>query len=94
MTWRKPQEDSLQTSKDKKEKSGGCMVHFFVALASRKSVISYEEYYGTLTGESFAEHVRQYFPAIFENSQHPRETLFLQDGEPRQESMAEQGVYG
>ena len=64
------------------------MAHFFVAIAYGECAISCEQYFGTLTGESFAEHVRQYFPAIFQNSSNPREKSFLQDGDPRQVSMA------
>ena len=45
-------------------------------------------YFGTFTGESFAEHVRQYFPVIFENSSNHCGKLFLRDGDPRQVSMA------
>ena len=33
------------------------MAHFFVAIAYEKGVISCEQHFGTLTGESFAEHV-------------------------------------
>ena len=58
------------------------MAHFFVAIAYEKGVISCEQHFGTLTGESFAEHVRHYFPAIFENSSNPCWKLFLQDGDP------------
>ena len=63
------------------------MAHFFVAIAYGKGVIRCEKYFGTLTGESFAVHVRQYFPVIFENSSNPCEKLFLQDADPHQVSM-------
>lgn len=62
------------------------MALFSVAIAYGKGVIRCQRYFGTLTGESFAEHVRQYFPAIFENSSSPCEKLFLQDGDSRQVS--------
>ena len=88
MTWCKPQEGLSRTTKGKKEGGGGRIAHFFVAIAYGKGVISCEHYFGTLTGESFVEHFQQYFPALFENSSNPREKLFLQDGDPRQLSMA------
>ena len=52
------------------------MALFSVAIAYGKGVIRCQRYFGTLTGESFAEHVRQYFPAIFEKSSSPCEKLF------------------
>ena len=79
MTWHKLQEGLPRTTKGKKEWSGGRMAHFFVAIAYEKGVISCEQHFGTLTGESFAEHVRHYFPA---NSSNPCWKLFLQDGDP------------
>ena len=87
LTWRKPQESLSRITKGKREESGGRVAHFFVAIAYGKDFLSYEQYFGTLTGESFVEHVRQYFPAIFENSPNPFGELFLQGGDPRQVSM-------
>ena len=86
MAWRKPNEGLSLTAKGKKEGSGGRVAHFFVAIAFSKGVVLCKQYYDTLTGETFAEFIRQYFPRTFERCGNPRRKLFLQDGDPRQVS--------
>ena len=39
-----------------------------------------------LDGENFSNFVRKYFPAAFKNSANPKGMLFLQDGDPTQNS--------
>ena len=86
MTWRRPNERLLWTTRGKKVGNGGRVAHFFVAIAYNKGVIVCKQYHGTLIGEGFAEFVRSYFPRTFERSTNPHGKLFLQDGDPLQVS--------
>ena len=47
-----------------------------------------EQYEERFTGKYYAEFVRKHFPRAFTNSANPRGKLFLQDGDPRQNSVA------
>jgi len=92
MAWRKPA-DGLsfqQTAKGSHEGSGGRVANFFVAIAYQKGVILAEQYEGQLNGKRFAEFVREQFPALFERSSNARGKLFLQDGDPSQNSRKAQ----
>ena len=60
----------------------------FVAIAYRKGVMLCEQYEERFTGEYYAEFVRKHFPRAFASSANPRGKLFLQDGDPRQNSVA------
>ena len=62
MTWRRPNEGLLCTTKRKKEGNGCPMEHFFVAIAYNKGFILCKQHHGTLTADGFAEFVRSYFP--------------------------------
>ena len=86
MTWRRPNEGLLCTTREKKEGNGGCMVYFPVTIAYNKGMILCKKYHGTITGEGFAEFVRSYFTRSFERSKNPHGKLFLQDGDPCQVS--------
>lgn len=88
MAWRKPKEGLRRTTKGRKEGSGGKMAHFFVAIAYNKGTVLCKQYTDRLTGASFGQFVREYFPAAFERSADPHGKLFLQDGDPRQGSKA------
>ena len=59
---------------------------FFVAIAHNKGVILAEQYKGHLNGHKFADFVREQFPTLFENSCNKKGKLFLQDGDPSQNS--------
>lgn len=88
MAWRRPN-DGLnfeRTTKGSHEGSGGQVAHFLVAIAHGKGVILAEQYEGKLNGEKFADFVRARFPYMFENSNNSRGKLFLQDGDPSQNS--------
>ena len=89
MAWRKPNEGLCLncTSKGKKAGSGGRMAHFIVAIAYQKGVICCEQYQDRFTGVYFANFIRTHFESIFEKSANPRGKLFLQDGDPRQNSV-------
>ena len=96
MAWRRPA-DGLsfqQTSKGSHEGSCGKTAHFFVAIAYKKGVILAEQYEGQLNGQKFAEFVREQFPTLFERSSNPKGKLFLQDGDPSQNSRkAREAMY-
>ena len=92
MTWRKAS-DGLsfnKTSKGSHEGSGGRTAHFIVAIAFNKGVILAEQYEGNLNGQKFADFVCEQFPTLFENSSNKNGKLFLQDGDPSQNSRKAQ----
>ena len=86
MMWRRRSEGLKYTCKGKKEGSGGRVAHFFVAISYGKGVILCEQYLESLSGEVFKEFVKTHFPATFERSCNPKKKLFLQDGDPSQNS--------
>ena len=89
MVWRKKSEGlALKcTAKGKKEGSGGKMVKVFEAIAYGHRAILREQYEEQLKGQFFADFVRERFENVFENSSNPRGKLFLQDGDPIQNSL-------
>ncbi len=94
MAWRKAG-DGLsfkQTSKGSHEGTGGKTANFIVAIAYNRGVILAEQYEGNLNGEKFANFIREQFPSLFEKSSNPKGKLFLQDGDPSQNSMKAQNA--
>lgn len=57
-----------------------------VAIAYDKGVNMAEQYTGKLNGEMFSNFILEQFPQAFQNSANPRGKLFLQDGDPSQNS--------
>jgi transposase len=95
MVWRKRSEglNPNCTSKGKKAGSGGRMANFIVAIAYGKGVVLCEQYEDRFTGQYFADFIRKHFPATFKKSANPTRKLFLQDGDPRQNSaLAKQAM--
>lgn len=93
--WRKKNEGLAQycTAKGSHEGSGGRVVHFFVAISYRRGVILCEEY-DNLDGEFFRQFVLDHFEGAFTRSQKQRSRLFLQDGDPSQNSaLAKRAFY-
>lgn len=90
MVWRKKSEglDPLCTAKGKKAGSGGRMAHYMVCISYQKGVMLCEQYTEKLTGQYFAAFIRRHFDEAFTNSVNPEGRLFLQDGDPRQNSKA------
>ena len=76
------------TSKGNKAGTGGKMAHFIVAIACGKGVMLCEQYEERFTGKYYADFVREHFTRAFANSANPRSKVFLQDGNPRQNSVA------
>lgn len=87
-TWRKRAEglDLHCTAAGSREGDGGRIVKFMVSIGYGRGVCMCEEYTDRLTGESFAQFIRTYFPQCFQESTNPKGKLFLQDGDPRQNS--------
>ena len=88
MAWRK-RDEGLEpgcTAKGTHVGSGGRVAHFFVAIAYGKGTILCEQYDGRVNGQMFAEFVEKHFLNTFEKSTNPLGKLFLQDGDPSQNS--------
>ena len=87
-TWRKKAEGLLIdcTAKGRKEGTGRKMAKFFVAIAYGKGVIKCEPYEGHVNGAMFSEFIRTHFNDMFRKSANPEGKLFLQDGDPSQNS--------
>ena len=65
-----------------------------MAIAHKTGVVLCEKYTVRFTGVYFAEFIREYFEEAFKISTDPRRKLFLQDGDPRQNSaIAMKAVY-
>ena len=62
------------------------MAHFFAAIAHGKGIVLCEQYHGKLNGQSFANFVREHFPRLFTTCSNPKGKLFVQDGDPSQNS--------
>ena len=100
MAWRRRDEglDPSCTSKGSHVGSGGKVAYFFVAIAYQKGVVLCEQYHGKLNGPMFANFISEHFESAFQNGQNQSGKLFLQDGDPSQnsklakESMAKVGA--
>ena len=88
MAWRRPHDglDFERTTKGSHEGVGGRVAHFICAIAHDKGMVLTEQYHDRLNGENFAAFVRRVFPRLFETSANPEGKLFLQDGDPSQNS--------
>lgn len=87
MEWRKRNEGLSRTTKGKKEGTGGKTVSMFVGISHGRGVILNEQVQGVTTGESFGNFVRNYFHSSFIRSM-KESRVFLQDGDPKQNSAA------
>ena len=88
-SWRKKNERLAHncTARGKKEGTGGRVARFMVAIAYNKGIAMCVHYTENLTGASFAELIATYFPTCFQDSNTGQKTkLFLQDGDPSQNS--------
>ena len=87
-TWRRKNDglSRLHVGKGSHEGTGGSVAHFMVAIAYGKGTVMCEQYAGNISGEKFSGIIRQEFPALFERSANPKGKLFLQDGDPSQNS--------
>ena len=90
--WRKKGEGIKRehTAKGKKEGTDGRVAQFVVATALGKGVIKFHHYNGNINAETFADFVKEHFPEMFKARNNTKERLFLQDGDPFQNSRVAQ----
>ena len=93
MVYRLKREGFIVSSKGKKEGVSGKVANFFAAISYGKGVVLCEQYLEQLNGENFSNFVRKYFPAAFKKSANPKSMLFLQDGDPTQNSRKAKKVF-
>ena len=88
--WRKKGEGLAPgcTAKGSKAGYNGRVADFFVAICLGKGVVSCIQYTDKLTGDMFAKFIHDNFPNIFAKCNNPASKVFLQDGDPRQNSVA------
>lgn len=87
-TWRKRGEGLKREccAKGKKEGTGGRMAKFMVAIAHGRGVIKCHQYEGNVSGEMFSNFIEKHFPEMFLNGNNCNGKIFLQDGDPSQNS--------
>ena len=85
--WRRTSEglDTGCTAKGAHVGTGGRVLKVFVAISFGQGVICCEEY-ERLDGELFKSFVTEHFPKILRKSKKGHSRLFIQDGDPRQNS--------
>lgn len=88
MAWRRPNEGLKYkcTAKGSHEGTGGKVAHFIAAISYGKGIVLCEQYHGKLNGQSFANFVREHFARLVSDCSNPKGKLFLQDGDPSQNS--------
>ena len=88
MAWQRPNEGLKYkcTAKGSHEGTGGKVVHFFAAITCGKGIVLCEQYHEKLNGQSFANFVREHFPRLFTTCSNSKGKLFVQDGDPFQNS--------
>ena len=74
------------TTKGKKEGVNGRVAKFMCAISHQRGFIECYHYTDKLNGELCKDYIEERFPEMFENSPNPRGKLFLQDGDPSQNS--------
>ena len=82
--WRKVSEGLKYGCTAKGQKEGAVNANFMVAISYNHGVVLRDQYFGSITGEKFADIVRDSFPQAFQRSIDPRGKRFLMDGCPRQ----------
>ena len=92
--WKTAGEGLSVTGKGSKVGSGGRVVKFFVAISYGKGVVYCRQYKGRMNGEKFAAIAgEEEFAEAFKNSANRKNKLFLQDGDPNQNSAVAQEVF-
>ena len=91
--WKKASEAFEVTAKGKKEGTGGRMASFYVAISYEKGVVMCEQYEGHINGRLFADIVKEKFPETFSKSTNCKNMLFLQDGDPSQNSAVAKSAF-
>ena len=86
--WRKRSEGLKYGCVAKGSKEGATNANFMVGISFDKGTVLCEQYTGHITGEKFADIVRQSFPSAFDKSINPIARRIIMDGCPRQNSKA------
>ena len=86
--WRKRNEGLAVGCTGKAGKSGVTNLNFMVGISYDKGVVLCERYIGSITGEKFANIIKEHFPSSFRKSINPKAKRILQDNCPRQNSAA------
>jgi len=84
--WRQPNEGLAFGCTAKGKKEGTTQAKFMVAISYTRGVVLCEQYFGRINGEKFCRLVDRCFPQAFHLSINPYDKLFLQDGDPSQNS--------
>ena len=61
-------------------------MYFIAAIPFNIGVILCQQYFGKISGEMFANFIHKHFKEAFEKRNNPTNKLFLQDGDPSQNS--------
>ena len=77
----------------KRGKKGSTQAKLMVAIAYNKGVVMCEQYEGSISGSKFAKLCDNHFPQAFMLSANPHYKLFLQDGDPSQNSAKAMQVF-
>ena len=87
LIWRLPSEGLAPycTAKGSQVGSGGRVVKYFVGISYQEGVVLCERY-EKLNGQTFNEFILKHFPRALKLSKKGRSRIFLQDGDPSQNS--------
>ena len=77
---------SERLSHQAKEKEKKLVAGFLVGISYKKGLVMSTQYFGKLIGKRFAKIVKKDFPKAFRDIIVPQNKLFLQDGDPIQNS--------
>ena len=80
------------TSKGRKDGAGGKVAHFIAAISYGKGFILCEQY-DRMNGHNFSSFIDRNFSYMFEVSCNPETSLFVQDGDPSQNSRLAKKIF-
>ena len=75
------------------KKEGSTQAKFMAAIAYNKDVVMCKQYEGSISGSKFAKLCDNHFPQAFMLTSNPNDKLFLQDGDPSQNSIKAMQVF-
>ena len=95
MAWRRPDQGLSFgfTAKVSHEGTSGNVPHFMAAMACGKDGVPAEQYYDRINAENFSSFSYEHFSSMLKKSANPRGNLFLQDGDPSQNSVKSRTVW-
>ena len=87
-TWRKPNEGLSINCTAKASKTGvnGRAAHFMVAISHGVGIIGAIHFESNMNGKVFADMIEAEFPTLFNKVKNNKRCMFLQDGDPSQNS--------